>query len=41
MTGWRSIDRREVGVCVGATEHRGVEHAWQRDVIEKSALAGE
>ena len=26
---------------VGAAEHRGVEHAWKLDVVEKSALAGE
>jgi hypothetical protein len=41
VTSCRRIDRHDVGVRVGAAEHRGVEHAWQRDVVEKSALAGE
>jgi hypothetical protein len=41
MTGYYSIDRRDVGMRVGAAEHRCVEHTWQLDVVEKSALAGE
>jgi len=40
-TGYCSIDRRDVGVRVGAAEHYGVEHARRRKVVEKSALAGE
>jgi hypothetical protein len=30
-----------MGVRVGAAEHRGVEHVRKREVVEKSALAGE
>ena len=41
VTGCRSIDRRDVGVRVGAAEHRGVEHGRQLHVVEKSALACE
>ena len=41
VPGCRRIDRRDMGVRVGAAEHRGVEHAWKRHVVEKSALAGE
>ena len=40
VTSCGSLDGRNVGVRVGAAEHRGVEHAWQREVVEKSALAG-
>ena len=41
LTGCRDVYRPNAGMRIEAPQHRGVQHAWQRDIPDESTVAGE